>query len=81
VHEDLIEEVAGVEGGVVGWLDETDDAVVIGCDEERKVCRGELCESRRRNDECWCAAELLGCGLGLTGRFGLSGGAGYGAGI
>jgi hypothetical protein len=32
VHDDLVEEVTGVEGGFAGGLDETNDALGVGCD-------------------------------------------------
>ena len=33
VHDDLVEEIAGVEGGFAGGLDEADDALGVGRDE------------------------------------------------
>jgi len=36
VHDDLVEEVAGVEGGFTGGLDEADDAFGVGRDEKGK---------------------------------------------
>ena len=61
VHDDLVEEVAGVECGFTGGLDEADDAFGVGRDEEREIGGGELDEGGRRNDEGRGAAELLGC--------------------
>ena len=70
VHRDLVEEVAGVEGGFAGGLEETDDAFRVGRNEERKVSGSELGEGGGGNDEGWGAAKLLGCcfrWLGLGG--------------
>src|SRR6266403_1069811 len=61
VHRDLVEEVAGVEGGFAGGLEETDDAFMVGRNEERKVSGSELGEGGGGNDEGWGAAKLLGC--------------------
>jgi len=63
VHGDLVEEVAGVEGGFTGGLDEADDAFGVRGDEEREVGGGELGEGRGGNDKGRGAAELFGGGL------------------
>jgi len=42
MHGDLVEEVAWVEGGFAGGLDEADDAFRVGGDEEGKISGGEL---------------------------------------
>jgi hypothetical protein len=71
VHGDLVEEIALVEGGFAGGLDEADDAFGVGRDEEREVGGGELCDGGGGNDESWGTAKLLGCGLRWLGRGGL----------
>ena len=62
---DLLEKVAGVEGGLGRGLDEADDAGGVGGDEERKVGRGELLEGCGRDDEGGGVVEEVGCGLGF----------------
>ena len=61
VHGDLVEKVAGVEGGFAGGLNEADDAFGVRCDEKREVGGSELGESVWRDDDGRSAAELLGC--------------------
>ena len=59
VHDDLVEEVAGIKGGFAGGLDEADDAFGVGRDQEREIRGGELADDCGGNDEGWGAAELL----------------------
>jgi hypothetical protein len=71
VGDDLVEEVAGIQGIFVGGLDEADDAFGVGGDQKRKVSGGELGESCWWNDEGGGAAKKLNCGFGWLGRGGL----------
>jgi hypothetical protein len=73
VHDDLVEEIAGIEGIFASGLDEANDALGIGRDEQGEVVGGELREGCGRNDERWRAAKLLGRRFGWLWRCGLVG--------
>ena len=56
-----VDGAAGVEG-IVGYrLEDTEDALGVGDDEERDVIDGKLTEERGINDERGSSTEIVGC--------------------
>jgi len=55
--DDLIGEATGGKDVFRSRLEEADDALVVGDDQEREVCNGKTRENVVGNDQGWRAAE------------------------